>query len=142
MYKAGDFTNGKMNKIFKDATNERDGERYDSKLFSVGALIRHKQFGDFALVSNRTFAIRSARLYCTITGKSLEDFYSGFDIDEDGGDLIQLKKVSSLLLPFDSEPLKDWFTCFFMLTDRLGAVIDDLESNPCSKYLEVIGYEE
>ena len=39
MYKAGDFTNGKMNEIFKTA--------YDRGLSQVS----HKQFGKFSLVS-------------------------------------------------------------------------------------------
>lgn len=42
-FKAGDFTSGKMNEIFKVA----------SEFFSDGAKINHKQLGDFSLVGDK-----------------------------------------------------------------------------------------
>ena len=46
MYKAGDFTNGKMNEIFKTCFKAGESSSYDS-----GVKIEHKQLGGFYLVS-------------------------------------------------------------------------------------------
>lgn len=46
MYKAGDFTNGKMNEIFKNSFKSGEASIYDSSVE-----IDHKQLGRFYLVS-------------------------------------------------------------------------------------------
>ena len=46
MYKAGDFTNGKMNEIFKKGFKCGESSSYDS-----GVKVDHKQLGAFYLVS-------------------------------------------------------------------------------------------
>lgn len=66
MYKAGDFTNGKMNEIFKSA-NGMDG-----------ALISHKQHGNFVLISED-------RLH-SLAQLILESRYMcGSEVNDDGG---------------------------------------------------------
>lgn len=136
MYKAGDFTNGKMNKIFKDASNDRDGERYDQQSFRVGTVINHKQFGEFYLISERAIAVKSAIIYCAITSSTLEDFYKDCDMDIDCGNEIQLKKVNDLIFPCGYDIALNWFDSFMMLTDRVGCIINQADINPCKKYLE------
>ena len=142
MYKAGDFTNGKMNEIFKKSTNEVVGSAYDKREFYTGASIRHKQFGDFMLISERTVAIKAARLYCTITSTTLEDFYKNCDMDVCGGDTIQLAKVNSLIYPCGYTDVSNWFESFFMLSDRLCSIIDNGDCNPCEKYMELISNDK
>ena len=46
MYKAGDFTNGKMNEIFKKSFKAGESSSYDSSVE-----INHKQLGSFYLAS-------------------------------------------------------------------------------------------
>lgn len=46
-YKAGDFTSGKMNEIFKVASN----------IYPVGAKINHKQLGDFTLIKDDSLTL-------------------------------------------------------------------------------------
>ncbi len=47
MYKAGDFTNGKMNEIFKKSFKCGEQANYDSSV-----KIKHKQLGGFHLISD------------------------------------------------------------------------------------------
>lgn len=77
-FKAGDFTSGKMNEIFKVA----------SEYFSDGAKINHKQLGDFSLVGDRMIETIYNEILRTNFGifKSADDgmYKSCFNfIDED-----------------------------------------------------------
>jgi len=136
MYKAGDFTNGKMNNIFKDATNFMDEKRYDKKSYKVGTVINHKQFGEFYLVSERTIAIKAAILYCDIAGVSIEDFYNGCDMDTADGNEAQLAKINDFIFPSGYDSNLSWFDSFMMLIAKVGFMVDNSSRNPCDGYTE------
>ena len=136
MYKAGDFTNGNMNKIFRSASNFMDEKRFEKEGYRIGTVIKHKQFGEFYLVNERTIAVRAAMLYCDITGVSLGDFYDGCDMDTVGGNEAQLAKVNDFIFPFGRDYNLSWFDSFMMLTTHAGCMLDDSKQNPCDKYTE------
>ena len=69
IYKAGDFTNGKMNDIFKEA-------------FGCGsASINHKQFGSFYLVNGYSNEMLARRIYAKIAGVDVDEVTAMSEID-------------------------------------------------------------
>ena len=140
MYKAGDFTNGKMNEIFKQASQRLVAERYDLGDNSYGSFISHKQFGDFILVSDDLLAVKCSSLYATITGGTIEGFYDEYGDGTFMANENQLHAVNHLLFPcgYDHKKPVSWSNAYFMLSDRLCSIISNLDKNPCSKYMELI----
>ena len=140
MYKAGDFTNGKMNEIFKKASNSAMVVKYDKGDHRHGVTITHKQFGEFILVNGELLAIKSAGLYCTITGMTINEFYEKFGDGSVEADERQLDAVNHLLSPCsDSDNERaDWVDAYFMLSDRLMAITDQSDRAACIEYMEII----
>lgn len=80
-YKAGDFTSGKMNQIFKEA----------SGTYPSGVKINHKQLGDFSLVSHNGLNMLLNSILSNNFGiyNSEGKYVSCFgDIDESNNDLV------------------------------------------------------
>lgn len=73
MYKAGDFTNGKMNEIFKEASRERS----NSVRTSVDIL--HRQFGEFTLIGEEQLAVNSMCMLAALKGVTIKSIFSGID---------------------------------------------------------------
>lgn len=118
MYKAGDFTGGKMNAIFKAAAKQGED------IGKCGAEISHKQFGGFTLISEESFAIKSCNLYCIISGSDIHSFYSEFGDGTDGADARQLTAVNDLLFSKHLDMFcVTWKEAYFNLVGRLGAII-------------------
>ena len=70
MYKAGDFTNGKMNEIFKKSFKCGESSRYDSSV-----KINHKQLGCFHLISDNGLLLPTLIMLGGVDG-----FYSYADL--------------------------------------------------------------
>ena len=140
MYKAGDFTNGKMNEIFKSASNSVIANKYDNGDPRYGVGITHKQLGEFVLVNSELLAIKSACLYCIIAGISLQDFYKDHGDGSIEADERQLNSVNFLLFPC-SDTVHDrvsWGDAYFMLSDRLMVIMERSIGDDCEKYMELI----
>ncbi len=139
MYKAGDFTNGKMNEIFKKATvrNQQD-QRSVKKAFISGPIINHKQLGDFVLIDKELFAIKSAILHEAITGVKIEEFYTKHGDGDDDSNERQLKAVNDILLPCGYDEVIDWNDAYFALADRLSLIVCNSDAEVCSEYMKRI----
>ena len=107
MYKAGDFTNGKMSEIFSKARSI-NGRR-------KGVRIKHKQFGDFTLIHDEDFAISSAAIYCTLRGIPIETFYFCDKTERSRSDEFQLSVISG----FFGGSIDNWRDAYFKLVSAL-----------------------
>lgn len=135
MYKAGDFTNGKMNEIFKDASQSNVTHRSARRVGGVGAYISHKQLGDFVLIDEELLAVKSAFLYEVITGIKIEEFYSTHGDGSEEANKSQLKAVNELIFPCGTDNELGWSDAYFALSDRLAVVIAISGSSACSDYM-------
>ncbi len=70
MYKAGDFTNGKMNEIFKRSFRSGESSSYDSSVE-----IKHKQLGNFYLASEGALLLPTLIILIEVEG-----FYSYVEV--------------------------------------------------------------
>lgn len=100
MYKAGDFTNGKMNEIFKKCGAE------------CAVKVSHKQFGDTFLLSEDFVADSAIKML--LSNSKFNDFYRDSLVDLSRDE--QLQEVSE----YFGINFCDWGNMLFIITYSLG----------------------
>ena len=116
MYKAGDFTNGKMNEIFKKASICNPAKTSSKNV--VGVNIEHKQFGLLSLIHQEIFAVKSLIVYSSLTGANMEEEFmvDGVEMSDDQ----QKEKVNKFLSGFKVEYKHEWVDIFFVLVSMIS----------------------
>ncbi len=141
MYKASDFTNGKMNEIFKAASSERRLTDPVGRPFNPLTIINHKQMGDFALIGREWFAIKSTILHEALTGVSIKEFYATHGDGVVGADGNQLKAMNLALGKKDVSTHLDWAEVYAALAERLAMLIIYRDPLFCEKAIKTIAGE-
>ncbi len=110
MYKAGDFTNGKMNEIFKSSFKRGESPVYDS-----GVKIDHKQLGGFYLVSEGGLLLPTLIMLNGVDGLHgyIEPFMNKHNELLKGDDTSRLLTVASYLSSVPVVDLLDMVNDFF-----------------------------
>jgi hypothetical protein len=98
VFKAGDFTSGKMSEIFKEC------------FFKDIAHINHKQFGDAYLIPSETLRVLAIELFSKT--KKGREFMVHAGNDDSGQGFLQLHEEDQLhhIDDFFHEGIEDWLT--------------------------------
>lgn len=133
-FKAGDFTSGKMNEIFKCA----------SVMFSDGAKINHKQLGDFSLISKPMIEL--------IYNEVLQTKYGIFKSEDDGRykscfnfigqDLSKVETNDSCIAGYLLGHLQDDVESMTLSYDVLHVFGDNLNNHSIVDMLTLLTYKQ